>query len=198
MQHYKSTMLCRVLPQGLRHGAQKQGHLWDCLSPVVIVIQSLSCVWLFATARTAGHQLSLSFGISQSLLNSYAVSWWCQPTISFSVALFSSYPQSFPASGPVNWLFTSGGQSIGASASESVLPMNIQSWLPLGLTGLISLLKRDSQESSLAPEFESINSSALGLLYSLTLTSICDCWKNRFVTIAKSSAPTLCYHHQQT
>ena len=63
----------------------------------------------------------------------------CHPTISFSVTPFSSCLQSFPASGsfPVSQLFTSGGQSIGASAS--VLPMNIQSWFPLGLIGLISL-----------------------------------------------------------
>ena len=69
------------------------------------------------------------------------LSWWCSPTISSSVAPFSSCSQSFPVSGsfPVNWLFTSGGQSIRASASASVLPMNIQSWFPLGWTGLISL-----------------------------------------------------------
>ena len=66
------------------------------------------------------------------------------PTISSSVAPFSSCPQSFPASGsfPMSWLFAPGGQSIGASASASVLPMNIQDWFPLGLTGLISLLSR--------------------------------------------------------
>ena len=71
-------------------------------------------------------------------------SQWCHPTISSSVAPFSSCPQSFPASGsfPMSWLFASGGQSIGASASASVLPKNIQGWLPLGLTGLISLQSR--------------------------------------------------------
>ena len=63
---------------------------------------------------------------------------------SHSLALFSSCPQSFPASGsfPVSWLFTSGGQSIRASASASILSMNIQDWFPLGLTGLISLLSK--------------------------------------------------------
>ena len=63
------------------------------------------------------------------------------PTISSSVVPFSSCLQSFPASGssPMSWLFTSGGQSIGALASASVLPMNIQDWFPLGLTGWISL-----------------------------------------------------------
>ena len=71
----------------------------------------------------------------------YPLSRWCHPTISSSVIPFSFCLQYFPASGsfPVSWLFTSGGQIIGASASASVLPMNVQSWLPLGLTGLISL-----------------------------------------------------------
>jgi len=73
--------------------------------------------------------------------NSCPLSQWCQPTISSSVSLFSSCLQSFPASGsfPVSWLFISGGQSIGASASPSVLPMNSQGWFPLGLTCLISV-----------------------------------------------------------
>ena len=67
--------------------------------------------------------------------------WWCHPTISSSVAPFSSCPQSFPASGsfPMSQLFTSGGRSIGVSASTSVLPMNTQDWSPLGWTGWISL-----------------------------------------------------------
>ena len=73
--------------------------------------------------------------------NSCPLSWWCHPTISSSVVPLSSCLQFFPASGsfPRNWLFASGGQSIGASASASFLPMNIQDWFPLGLTGLISL-----------------------------------------------------------
>ena len=74
--------------------------------------------------------------------NSRPLTWWCHPTISFSVALFSSCPQSFLASGsfPVSWLFTSRDRSIRAPTSASVLSMNIQGWFPLGLTGLISLL----------------------------------------------------------
>ena len=73
--------------------------------------------------------------------DSSPLSWWCHPTISFSVAPFSSYLQSFPASGSflMSRLLASGGQSIRASAAASVLPMNIQGWFPLGLTGLISL-----------------------------------------------------------
>ena len=76
--------------------------------------------------------------------------------------------QSFPASGsfPMSSIFTSGGQSIGVSASASVLPMNIQDQVPLGLASLISLLSKDSQESSLTPLFKITNSSALSFLYS--------------------------------
>ena len=72
--------------------------------------------------------------------------------------------------------FTSGGQSIGASAS--VLPMNIQGWFPLRLTGLISLLSKGLSSISPTQQFESINSSLLSLLYGPTLTSIHDYWKN--------------------
>ena len=69
------------------------------------------------------------------------LSQWCHPTMLSSVTPFFSCPQSFPASGsfPMSMLFTSGGQSIGASASVFVLPMNIKNWFPLGLTGWISL-----------------------------------------------------------
>ena len=69
------------------------------------------------------------------------LSWWCHPPISSSVVPLSSYPQSFPpsASFQMSQLFTSGGQSIGVSASTSVLPVNTQGWSPLGWTGWISL-----------------------------------------------------------
>ena len=73
--------------------------------------------------------------------NSYPLSQWCHPTISSSIIPFSSCLQSFPASGsfPMSQFFTSGGQSIGVSASTSVLPMNTQDWSPLGWTSWISL-----------------------------------------------------------
>ena len=95
--------------------------------------------------------------------NSCPLSQWCYPTISSSVTLFSSHPQSFPSSGsfPISQLFASGGHCIGASTSASVLPMNIQGWFSLVLTGLISLQSRDSQESSPATQFKSINSPGL-------------------------------------
>ena len=73
--------------------------------------------------------------------NSCPSSWWCHPTISSYVVPFSSCPQSFPASGSfqMSQLFSSGGQTIGVSASTSVLPKNTQDWSPLGWTGWISL-----------------------------------------------------------
>ena len=72
--------------------------------------------------------------------NSCTSSWWCHPTISSSLSSFFSCLQSFPAPGSFLRLFVSGGQSIGASAAASVLPMNIQGWFPLRWTGWISLL----------------------------------------------------------
>ena len=91
-------------------------------------------------------------------------------------------PSSFPASGsfPMSQFFASGGQSIGASASASVLPMIIQDCFPLGLPGLISLQSKglSSLQPSPAPQFKSINSSVLSLIYGPTLTSVHDYWKN--------------------
>ena len=115
--------------------------------------------------------------------NPCPLSWWCHPTISSSVIPFS-HLQSFPASGSfqMSQFFTSGGQSIGVSAS-SILPMNTQDWSPLGWTGWISLQSRDSQDSSPTPQFKSINSSVLSFLYSPTLTSIHDYWKNHVLYI---------------
>ena len=76
--------------------------------------------------------------------SSCPLNWWCHPSISSSVALFSSCLQSFPASGsfPMSQFFTNCGQSSEASASASVLPMSSQGWFPLRLTGLISLLSK--------------------------------------------------------
>ena len=111
---------------------------------------------------------------------SYPLHQWCYPTISSSTVSFSSCPQSFPALGyfPVIQLFTSGAQSIGALVSASVLPVNIQHWFPLGLTGLISLLSKGLSDVFSRPLFESINYLALSLLYGPTLTSVHDYWRN--------------------
>ena len=108
------------------------------------LVQSLSCVWLFAIPWTAARQASLTFTICQNLSNSCPLSQWCHPTISSSIVPFSSCLQSFPASGSslMSQLFASGGQSIGVSAAAKVLPMNIEDWFPLGLAVLISLLSK--------------------------------------------------------
>ena len=129
----------------------------------VVFVQLLNCVQLYATPWTAAHWASLSFTISQSLLNSCPLSQWCHPAIPSSVTPFSSCPQSFPASEsyPTSQLFASSGQSSGASASTSVLLKNIQDWFPLGLTGLISL-----QSKGLLGVFSStINSLVFSLVY---------------------------------
>ena len=108
---------------------------------LVVHCQSLNSCPTLSAPWTAAHQASLSFTISQSLLKLMSLSQWCHLTISSSAAPFSC-PQSFPASVsfPVSQLFASDGQSIEASAL--VLPMDIQGWFPLGLTGLISLLSK--------------------------------------------------------
>ena len=144
-------------------------------SSYVVAVQSLSCVWL-----------PVDHGLQHARLpwvhsNSCPLSWWCHPTISFSVAPFSFCPQSFPASEsfPVSRLFASGGQTIGASASAPVLSVEIQGCFPLGLTSLLSFLSKELLSKSFpAPQFEGINSSALSLFYCPALTSMHDYWKN--------------------
>ena len=114
--------------------AQGKGHKQHWVSSVHSVTSSS------ATLRIAACRLPCSSPTPGAYSNPHPPNRWCHATISSSVVPFSSYLQSFLASGsfPRSQLFTSGGQSIGASAS--VLAMNIQSWFPLGLTGLISLL----------------------------------------------------------
>ena len=109
---------------------------------LISLVQSLSHVQLFVTPWTAAPQASLSFTVSRSLLKLMSIQW-CRPTISSSVVPFCL--QFLPTSGsfPVSRLFASDGQSIGALASASVLPVNIQGWFPLGLTGLISLQSKE-------------------------------------------------------
>ena len=103
--------------------------------------------------------------------NSSPLSQRCHPAISSFVVPFSSCPQSFPESGsfPMSWLFPSGGQNIRAWASPSVPPMNIQGWFPVGLTWFSLLAVQETlQQFSPAPQFESINSLMLSLLYSIS------------------------------
>ena len=126
----------------------------------MVVVQLLSCIRLFATPWTAARQASLSFTISQSLFKLASI----ELAMPSSHLIFRRFllilPSVFPAPGsfPMSSLFASGGQSTGVSASASVLPMNIQGRFPLGLSGLISLQSKDSQESSPTPQFKSIKS----------------------------------------
>ena len=111
------------------------------------------------------------------------VHWvWCHPTILSSVIPFSSYFQSLPASGsfPMTQLFASGGQNIRASASASILPVNIQDWFPLELTGLISLQSRGLSRVFSTPQFKSIDFLVLCLLYA-------NCLENHFKDFIQSA-----------
>ena len=128
--------------------------------------------------------------------NSCPLSLWCSLLIlslvipfSSSVAPISSCPQSFPVSLPVGWLPTSGGQSTGASASASVLPVNIQGWFPLGLTGLISVLSK-----GLSRVFSSITVQKhqffIKMLFSSSLLSAIRV--SRLWCSVAQSCPTLC------
>ena len=114
----------------------------QCLSIFCcFVVQSLTCVWLFVSPWTAACQAPLSFTVSLSLLRFMSIESVMLSNHLILCCTFSSCPQSFPASGSfaVSRLFMSSGQSIGASASASVPPMNIQGWFPLVLTDLVSL-----------------------------------------------------------
>ena len=122
---------------------------YNCL--LVVVVQMLSPVRFFATPWTAAHQASLSFTISRVCSNSCPLNQWCYLTISSSASPLSFCLQPFPSLGsyPMSWLFTSDGQSIGASGSSSVLPINIQGLFPLGLTGLIFFQPKELSKSLL-------------------------------------------------
>ena len=138
-------------------------------------------MWLFVTPWTAAHQASLSFTISLSLLKlmlielampSNHVILCCPllflPSVFPSIRVFSS----------VSRLFASGGQSIRASASGSVLPMNIQGWFSLGLTGLTSLLSKRLSRVFSSTTFQKHQFLVLSLLYDSALISVHDFWKN--------------------
>ena len=142
-------------------------------------VKSLSCVQLFATPWTAALQASLSSTVSWSLLKLMSVELvmlsnhliLCLPlflllSVFPSIKVFCN-ESVLPIRWPKYWSFS----------SASVLPMNIKGWFPLVLTGLICCNPRNSQ-SSQAPQFESITSSALSLLYGPTLSSIHNYWKN--------------------
>ena len=110
-------------------------HLWDLLQLTLSVQFSH---WVMSDRQSRPPCPSPT---PRAYSNSCPLCWWCHPTMPSSVIPFSSHPQSFPASGAfqMSQFFTSGGQSIGVSASTLVLPMNIQDWFPSGWTGWISL-----------------------------------------------------------
>ena len=124
-------------------------------------VQSLSRVQLFVTPWIAACQAYLSITNSRSLLKLTSVASVMHPAISSSVFPFSSCPRSLPASGsfPMSQLFAWGGQTIGVSASASVLPMNIQDWSPSGWPGWISL-----QSKGLSRVFSQHHSSKASIL----------------------------------
>ena len=128
--------------------------LWDifgCISSIQFSRSIMSdSLWPHALQHT---RLPCPSPNPRACSNSCPLSWWCHPTISSSVVPFSSHLQSLPASGsfPMSQFFTSSGQSIGVSASASVLPMNIQDWFPLGWTGWISLQSKRLSKSSATP-----------------------------------------------
>ena len=128
------------------------------------------CSVVSNTFRPHGLQhtrLSCPLPTPRACSNSCSSSWWCHPTISSSVVLFFSCLWSFPASGsfPISQFFTTGGQSIGVSASASVLPMNIQDWFPSGLTGLLSLLSKGLSSPSFTVQKHQFFSAQLSLWF---------------------------------
>ena len=143
----------------------------------IVVVQLLSHVWQFSIPWTAACQASLSFTISQSLFKLMSIESsnqliLCRP--------FTSCPQSIPASGsfPMSWLFASGGQSIGISASASVLSMNIQGWFLLGLTGLISLQSKGLSRVFSSTIVQRHQFFSPQICSCPALTPIHDYWKN--------------------
>ena len=138
-------------------------------------VQLLSHVWVFVIPWIAARQASLSITNSWSLLKLMSTEFvmpsnhliLCCPAFNLS-----QHQNLFPRS----QFFASGGQSTGVSASASVLPMNIQDWFPLRLTGLISLQSKGLSKSSPIPRFKSISSLVLSFLYGPALISVHGYW----------------------
>ena len=152
--------------------------------PVSLVFPSLSSlnhVQFFVTPWTTARQASLSITNSQSLLKLMPIESVVSSNHLIFVVPFSSRLQSFPASGAfqMSQLFASGGQFIGASASTSVLTMNIQDWFPLGWAGWISLQSKGLSRVFSNTTVQKHQFLVLSFLYGPTLISICDYWENR-------------------
>ena len=132
------------------------------LYKVCLVVQSLSCVKLFPTPWIAHARFPCPSTSPKICSQTCPLSQWCHPIISSMSRLF-----------PLD------SQSTGVSASASALPMNIQSWFPLGLTGLISLLSTGLSRAFFNTTIWSISSLMLSLVYGPTFTAIRDYWKNQ-------------------
>ena len=147
---------------------------------LLLSVQSLSRVRHFATPWIAACQASCPSPTPGIYTNPCTWSRWCHPTIWSSVVPFSSCPQSFPASVsfPVSQLFSWGGQSIGVSASTSVLPMNTQDWYLLGWTAWISLQSKGLSRVFSNTTVQKHQISGRGFVHSPTFTSVHDYWKN--------------------
>ena len=143
-------------------------------------VQSFSHVWLFATPWTAACQASLSVTNSWSLLKLLSIKSVMSSSHLILCHPLFLLPSIFPSIKVFSncHLFTSGGQSIGVSASGSVFPTNIQDWFLLELIGLISLLSKELSGVFSSIQFEGINSLVFCLLYSPTLKTMCDHWKD--------------------
>ena len=151
---------------------------------MVSSVQLLSHDWLFTTHGLQHSRHCCPSPTPRACSNTCPLSPWCHPIISFSVIPFSSCLQICPASGsfPMSQFFASGRQNIGVSASASVLPMNIQDWFPWGLPGLISLQSKGLSRVFSNTTVQKYHSSVLSFLYSPTLISIHDHWKNHSLT----------------
>ena len=141
-----------------------------------ISVQSLSCVWLFATLWIAAHQASLSIANSQSLLKPMSIELVMPSNHLILCCPLLLSPSIFPSIRvfQMSQLFASGGQSIGVSASASILPMNIQDWSPLGWTGWISLQSKGLSRVFSNTTVQKHQFFALSFLYSPSLTSLHD------------------------
>ena len=153
----------------------------DAIQPSLLcIVKGLSHVWLFATPWGAAHQASLSITNSHCLLKLMSIELVMHSNRFILWSPSSSCLQSFAPSGsfPMSQFFTLSDQSIGVSASASVLPVNVQDWFPLvdwlDLLAVQGTLKSLLQQS----QFKSITSSALSFLYGLTFTLIHNYWKN--------------------
>ena len=159
---------------------------------LLLLLSRFSCVWLFAIPWTEHARLLCPSPSPKVCPSLCPLHWWCHPAISSSDALFSFCPQSFPASGtfPMSWLLAPDDQNTRVSASASAPPMSIQGLLPKDWLIWSPCCPRDSRESSPAPQFKGIDSSALCFLYGPALTTVCDRWEDHSL-----DCTDLCWHH---